>query len=137
MSRHGAFFTTLPVALAVALGGCSGFLDVEDNSGASYAQLRGTVTRANGGSVGQIEIGVSCVGSTPDAFGLTTETDATGRFDLAVTAPGGFAPLEGNTRLCRVLTPLVGTPLAVVTVTVPFSGSAEGRPVTNVTLVLP
>jgi hypothetical protein len=123
--------------LLAGLAGCSGLLDVEDNSGASYAQLRGTVTRANGTPVTRTEIGVSCVGSTPDAFGLTTETDNAGRFELTVVAPAGFPPLEGNTRLCRVLTPVTGTPAATVTVTVVFSGTVATRPVTNVTLVLP
>lgn len=123
--------------LLAGLAGCSRFLEVEDTSGASYAQLRGTVTRANGTPVVRTEIGVSCIGSTPDPFALTTETDAAGRFDLAIVAPLGFPPLEGNTRLCRVLTPVTGTPVATVTVTVPFSGAASGRPVTQVTLVLP
>jgi type III secretory pathway component EscV len=74
------------------------------------------------------------VGRTADAFGLTTETDNAGRFELTVVAPAGFPPLEGNTRLCRVLTPVTGTPAATVTVTVVFSGTVETRPVTNVTL---
>lgn len=137
MTRSAYLQIVLPAALIVGLGGCSSFLEVSDTSGASYAQLRGTVTRADGTPVANATIGVSCVGSSPDPFGLTTDADGSGRFDLPVTAPAGFTPLEGNTRLCRVLTPLTGAPLASVTVTVPFSGDVSSRPVTQVTLVVP
>jgi hypothetical protein len=123
--------------LAPFASACLGFTQVETSDVSGYALIRGTVFRADGTPVRNADIGLSCVGSTPDAFGQTVVGDANGRFEIPIAAPAGFQPLEGNTRVCRVLTPIVGTPQAQVTVTVRFSGSESSRPLTEVALVVP
>lgn len=127
----------LPWLLVPFAAACLGFTQVENPDVSGYALIRGTVLRADGTPVRNAEIGLSCVGSTPDAFGQTVMGDANGRFEIPIAAPAGFQPLEGNTRVCRVLTPISGTPQAQVTVTVRFSGSESSRPLTEVALVVP
>lgn len=131
-SRRWLPWLTLPFASA-----CLGFTQIENSDVSGYALIRGTVLRAGGAPVPNADIGLSCVGSTPDAFGQTVVGDANGRFEIPIAAPAGFQPLEGNTRVCRVLTPITGVPQAEVTVTVRFSGTQSSRPLTEVALVVP
>lgn len=132
LSHRWLPWLALPFASA-----CLGFTQIENSDVSGYALIRGTVFRADGTPVRNADIGLSCVGSSPDAFGQTVVGDANGRFEIPIAAPAGFQPLEGNTRVCRVLTPLTGAPLAQVTVTVRFSGTESSRPLTEVALVIP
>lgn len=127
----------LPWLFVPFASACLGFTQIENSDVSGYALIRGSVSRADGTPVPNADIGLSCVGSTPDAFGQTVVGDANGRFEIPIAAPAGFQPLEGNTRVCRVLTPIIGTPQAQVTVTVRFSGSESSRPLTEVALVVP
>ena len=132
LSHRWLPWLALPFASA-----CLGFTQIENSDVSGYALIRGTVFRADGTPVQNADIGLSCMGSTPDAFGQTVVGDANGRFEISIRAPAGFQPLEGNTRVCRVLTPIVGAPQAQVTVTVRFSGTESSRPLTEVALVIP
>ncbi|MBY0491964.1 MAG: hypothetical protein K2R93_19135 [Gemmatimonadaceae bacterium] len=122
---------------AVALAACGSLLTTVDGSGAHYGLLRGTVTRASGGPVANAAVGVSCVGTTNEPFGLTVDADATGKFQTNVNAPSIFPPLSGPSYTCRVLTPYTGVPLAEKSITILVSTSANARPVTEVSLVVP
>ena len=127
---------TLAVS-ATALAACGSLLTTVDGSGAHYAVLRGTVTRASGGPVANAAIGVSCVGTTNEPFGLTVDADATGKFETLVNAPSIFPPLPGPSYICRVLTPYTGVPLVEKSITVLVSTNSNARPVTVVALVVP
>ncbi|MBL0937778.1 MAG: hypothetical protein IBJ03_02725 [Gemmatimonadaceae bacterium] len=130
----------VPVALLLAaVGGFTGCMNVSvrDTSGALYARVQGTVTRANGSVVPNVTVGLSCVGKTADAFGQTTQANSSGVFEFPITSPIGFEPLPGFTSVCRVLTPVEGTAQAEVSVTVTYGESSSSRPTTQVTLVIP
>jgi|APMI01.1.fsa_nt_gi hypothetical protein len=128
--------STALVALSGALAGCTNLVGV-DNSGWMYARLRGTVTRQSGQPVANAAIGISCVGKTAEPFGFTADADASGKFDTELNASDYFAPLDGGTYVCRVLTPYTGTPLVEKSISVPFASSQASRPVTEVSLVVP
>jgi hypothetical protein len=121
----------------LALSACTNVLSVTDTSGAHYATLRGTVTRSNGTPVPNVAIGISCVGSSNEPFGLTADANASGAFEADITAPGFFAPLPGPTYICRVLTPVVGVPQAERSITLTVSADFRSKPVNTVTLVVP
>ena len=121
----------------VLLAGCTSLTGTTDNSGFLYATMRGTVTRANGTPVPNVEVGVSCVGANNDPFGFTTDATATGAFEVALNMPSIFSPLEGPSFVCRVLTPVTGLPLAERSVTVVVGSNRNARPVTTVSLVVP
>ncbi len=121
---------------AAALASCT-MLTTTDGSGAHYGLLRGTVTRASGGVVPNAPVGVSCVGTTSEPFGLTVDADANGRFETNVNAPSLFPPLDGPSYVCRVLTPYVGTPAVEKSITILVSTNSNARPLTEVTLVVP
>jgi hypothetical protein len=72
-----------------------------------------------------------------EPFGFTTDTDASGRFEVNVNALSYFAPLEGPSYVCRVLTPYTGVPQAEKSVSVRVSSSSTSRVVTDVSLVIP
>jgi hypothetical protein len=128
---------TLVLALsALALAGCLA-LTMSDTSGAFYGVIRGTVTRTGGAVVPKAPIGVSCVGSTNEPFGFTTDADADGKFEVNVNGLSYFAPLEGPAYVCRVLTPYTGVPQAEKSITVRVGSSRDNRPVTAVSLVTP
>ena len=128
---------TLRLFPLVLLAGCTSVTGTADNSGFLYATLRGTVTRANGTPVPNVEVGVSCVGASNDPFGFTTDATATGAFEVALNMPSIFSPLEGPSFVCRVLTPVMGLPLAERSVTVVVGSNRNARPVTTVSLVVP
>lgn len=127
-------FLLTPLALLAA---CGSVLDTKDTSGRLYARLQGTVTRANGSTVANARIGVSCVGASNEPFGLETETNTSGAYDTDVYAPNIFAPLSGPSYVCRVLTPVIGIPLAEKSVTIRVGGDFKSRPTTTVNLVVP
>lgn len=128
----------LSTAIAcVALSACTNVLSVTDTSGAHYALLRGTVTRADGTPAANAAIGISCVGVEGTPFGLTADANASGAFEADITAPSFFTPLPGPTYVCRVLTPVVGVPLAERSITLTVSSDFRAKPVNTVTLVLP
>lgn len=108
-----------------------------DGGGEHYGRIRGTVTRATGTPVANAPIGVSCVGATNEPFGLTTDADAAGRFDVDVNAPSLFAPLPGPSYVCRVLTPYVGIPQVEKSIVLTVSATIQARPVTELALVVP
>ncbi|MFN8883250.1 hypothetical protein [Gemmatimonas sp.] len=128
---------TLRLIPLVLLAGCTSLTGTTDNSGFLYATLRGTVTRANGTPVPNVEVGVSCVGASNDPVGFTTDATATGAFEVALNMPSIFSPLEGPSFVCRVLTPVTGLPLAERSVTVVVGSNRNARPVTTVSLVVP
>lgn len=121
---------------AAALASCM-TVTTADGSGAFYGLLRGTVTRASGGPVANAPIGVSCVGTTNEPFGLTVDADANGRFETEVNAPSIFTPLTGPSYVCRVLTPYVGVPSVEKSITLLVSDNSKSRPLTEVALVVP
>jgi hypothetical protein len=125
------------VAVVTGLAACGSLLTTVDGSGAHYGLLRGTVTRASGAPVANAAVGVSCVGTTNEPFGLTVDADASGKFETNVNAPSIFPPLDGPSYICRVLTPYTGTPLVEKSITVRVSTSVNARPVTDVALVVP
>lgn len=131
---RAAGVATLAATLAA---GCGSLLTTTDGSGAHYGILRGTVTRAGGAPVANAGVGVSCVGTTNEPFGLTVEADASGRFQTNVNAPSLFPPLPGPSYVCRVLTPYVGAPVAQKSISVTVSRDSRARPVTEVDLVVP
>lgn len=127
----------LSLGLAAALVASCSTLTTADGSGAHYGLLRGTVTRASGGPVANAPVGVSCVGSTNEPFGLTVDADATGKFETNVNAPSLFPPLSGPSYVCRVLTPYVGVPSVEKSITLLVSTNSNARPLTEVALVVP
>lgn len=131
------FVPSLVLLAASGIISCTNFTNVADTSGALYARITGTVKRADGSAVPNVTIGISCVGKEGDPFGQTTQANASGDFEVPITSPYGFQPLEGATSVCRVLTPIEGTVQAEKTVTVTYSGSSSNRPVTQVALVIP
>lgn len=132
--KNARLFLLTPLALLAA---CGSILDTKDTSGRLYARLQGTVARANGTPVANARIGVSCVGTSNEPFGLETETNASGAFDTDIYAPSFFAPLSGPSYVCRVLTPITGTPLAEKSITVVVGADFPSRPTTSVSLVVP
>lgn len=124
-------------AATLSLAACTNVLSVTDTSGQHYARLRGTVTKANGTPVANAPIGISCVGSASEPFGLTTDANASGAFEVDVTAPSFFAPLPGPTYVCRVLTPIIGVPQAERSITLTVSTDVRAKPVNTVALVVP
>ena len=129
-------YSALILGAALFASACGGLTAV-DTSGTLYAHLRGTVTRASGGAVGRVEIGVSCTGKEADPFGFSGDTDVNGRFEMDLNAPSVFEPLEGMLFVCRVLTPVSGTPQAEKAVSVQFSSSRASKPTTEMSLVVP
>jgi len=123
-----------PLALLAA---CGSILETRDTSGRHYAIIKGTVARANGTPVGNARIGVSCVGTSNEPFGLETTTNASGAFETDLYGPSFFAPLTGPSYICRVLTPVTGVPQAEKSVTVTVSPDFKSRPTTTVSLVVP
>jgi hypothetical protein len=67
-------------------------------------------------------------------FGLETETNASGPFDSDVYAPSFFAPLNGPSYLCRVLSAVAGVPLAEKSITMVGGADSPSRPTTKVSL---
>jgi hypothetical protein len=127
-------FLLAPLAFLAA---CGSLLETADSSGRHYATIKGTVTRSNGTPVANARIGVSCVGTSSDPFGLETESNASGAFETDVYGPNFFAPLSGPSYICRVLTPVNGVPQAEKSVTVAVSPDFKSRPTTTVSLVVP
>lgn len=121
---------------AAALASCMTVTGA-DSGGGYYGLLRGTVTRASGAPVARAPIGVSCVGTTNEPFGLTVDADANGRFETNLNAPSIFPPLTGPSYVCRVLTPYEGVPQVEKSITLLVSGNSKARPLTEVSLVVP
>ncbi len=69
--------------------------------------------------------------------GFTTDANASGAFEVALNMPSIFSPLEGPSFVCRVLTPVIGLPLAERSITVVVGSNRNARPVTTVSLVVP
>jgi hypothetical protein len=130
------FRSLLLVAAACTATGCLNPTGASDGGG-FFAIIRGTVTRTGGAAVPNARVGVSCVGTSNEPFGFTGDADANGRFDVRVNASTFFAPLEGPSYVCRVLTPLVGLPQAEKSISVRVGTSQTNRPVTEVSLVTP
>jgi hypothetical protein len=123
-----------PLALLAA---CGSLLETTDSSGRHYATIKGTVSRSNGTPVANARIGVSCVGTTNEPFGLETESNASGAFETDLYGPSFFAPLTGPSYICRVLTPVTGVPQTEKSISVRVSPDFKTRPTTTVSLVVP
>ena len=126
----------LIACLSLPLVGCLAVTDIGNNGG-YYARMRGSVTRADGTPVPRAPIGISCLGRDAEPFAYTTDTDATGRFEVDLAVGVEFVPLEGGFYLCRVLTPYTGPVQAEKTVPTAFSGSSSSPPTTEVALDIP
>lgn len=129
--------TLLLCAATSGMFGCTNFTNLPDTSGALYARISGTVKRADGTAVANATIGMSCLGKKAEPFGQTTQANAAGEFEIPITTPWGFEPLDGLTSVCRVLTPMEGTAQAEKSVTVTYSTTSASRPTTQVELVIP
>lgn len=129
-----SFLCLAPLLLLVA---CDSILTTSDTSGRHYATLRGTVTRTDGTPVANAPIGVSCVGTANEPFGLTTEANTSGAYQTDVFAPSFLAPLPGPTYQCRVLTPYTGSIQAEKSITLSVSTDFDARPTNTVNLTVP
>ncbi len=132
--KNARLLLLTPLALLAA---CGSLLQTSDTSGRHYALIKGTFTRTHGTPVSSARIGVSCVGTSNEPFGLETETNASGAFETDLYGPSFFAPLSGPSYICRVLTPVNGLPQAEKSVTVTVSPDFKTRPTTTVSLVVP
>lgn len=108
-----------------------------DSGGYHYAAISGTVTRANGTVVPNAGVGFSCSGASNEPFGFTTEANSAGVYEAKLNAPSIFAPLDGPSYVCRVLTPYTGVTQAEKTLSIVVSTDEKSRPVTTVSLVVP
>ena len=123
------------VLLALTSGACLGTTGLDDSNSGFFARIDGTVTQADGTPVSLAQVAATCVGVSDQPFGLTGQANANGRFQLNLNVPTMFQPLEGLVYACRVLSPFQGSPQGEVSVMVPVS--TNGRPVTEVTVVIP
>ena len=130
------------VALLAAIGAaCSGPGLTDDGYAyddwgvAGYARLAGTVSHADGTRYGVVSVFYMCGDPDPTWFGNSATTATDGSFDIAVDAPmKGTLPASG-TLVCEVRTSGASPTAARARATVPFSQSADTRPVTTFTLV--
>ncbi len=124
------------VCTALSLAGCL-TSPASDSGGGYYALLRGSVSYANGTAVARAPVGVSCLGSAGEPFGITSDADANGRFEMEVTVSMAFEPLDGGRFMCTVQTPYLTAAAVTRQVSVAVSTTPSNRPVTDVNLVVP
>ena len=126
----------LLVSCVVTIGACRDRGVIIDDWGTSgYARIEGTVTRANGSRLANSTVFFLCGPETPDTFGWSAPTDASGHYTIDVNAPGPVAIPSSGMLQCRVGAPGDAPQIASVERAVPFSTTAEARPVTVVDLV--
>ena len=131
------FARVLLVAVAPAtIVGCR-HCCVDDFGTSGYARIQGKVTRANGTALANSGVSFGCGPESPTAFGWTVPTDAAGRYLIDIDAPGPVIIPASGALNCRVSAPTNAPPTISVERLVPFSASADTRPVTIIDLVEP
>jgi hypothetical protein len=110
---------------------------VDDFGTSGYARIEGKVTRANGTALANSGVAFSCGPESPTAFGWTVPTDAAGRYFINIDAPGPVIIPASGALICRVSAPTDAPPVVSVERLVPFSASADTRPLTIIDLLEP
>ena len=110
---------------------------VDDFGTSGYARIEGKVTRANGTALANNGVFFSCGPESPTGFGWTAPTDAAGRYFIDIDAPGPVIIPASGALSCRVSAPINVPPTVSVDRLVPFSASADARPVTIIDLQEP
>jgi hypothetical protein len=107
---------------------------VDDFGTSGYARIEGKVTRANGTALANSGVFFSCGPDSPTAFGWGVPTDGAGRYFIDIDAPGPVTIPASGALICRVSAPTDAPPTVSVERLVPFSASADTRPVTIIDL---
>jgi hypothetical protein len=126
--------------LAISLGtlaGCRASDIIDDFGTSGYARIEGKVTRANGTPLANSGVFFSCGPESPNVFGATVPTDASGHYFIDIDAPGPVTIPASGALLCRFSAPVSAAPIVSVERAVQFSANANARALTIVDLLEP
>ena len=121
----------------VTIAGCRDRSIIDDFGTSGYARIEGKVTRAIGTPLANSGVSFSCGPDSPSAFGWSVPTDAAGHYFIDVDAPGPVTIPPSGALRCRLSAPRDAPPIVSVERSVPFSASADARPLTIVDLLEP
>ena len=121
----------------VTIAGCQARDIIDDFGTSGYARIEGKVTRANGTPLANSGVFVSCGTDSPTGFGASVPTDASGHYSIDVDAPGPVIIPANGALYCRFSAPIDAAPIVSVERSIPFSATADARPLTIVDLLEP